>query len=69
MLISNPSSTRICVDTGQNAASAPNTGGINEHCIPSGAVLGWDFVTINGYVFVRADGANCTSGIVDIDVW
>lgn len=66
----NPSSTRICVDTGSyNASIAPAVGGINEHCIPASSFFAWDFLTINGNVFVRADGSNCTSTIIDVDVW
>lgn len=65
----NPSGVRICVDTGQFAAVAPASGGPNEHCVAAGIFFAWDFVTINSYVFVRADQANCTSTIIDIDVW
>src|SRR3954469_25783326 len=65
----NPSTSRICVDVGQYSGTAPDAGGADEHCIPANSYFAWDFVTINASVFIRADGSDCTTATVDIDVW
>ena len=68
--ILNPSATRICVySESYTATPAPSTPQLNEHCAQPSSIMAWDFVTTNGNIFVRADGASCTSATVDVDSW
>lgn len=68
--VNNPSSTRICVQTlATSVATAPSTPSIGEHCTPANALFAWDFVAINGNIFIRADGASCVSSTIDVDAW
>jgi len=69
--INNPSSTRICIyaEAYSLPSQAPSTPQTNEHCVPANYGFAWDFVTSNGYAFIRADGANCTSTTIDVDIW
>ena len=61
---------RICVyAVAASASSAPTAGDADEHCIPPGYGFAWDGVPVGKTAYLRADGASCTTGIIDLDIW
>jgi hypothetical protein len=73
LAIFNDSTGRVCINTVTASTSvAPTAGDGNEHCIPATTFAIFDKINVNTNlvnVYVRGDGGNCTSGIVDIDLW
>lgn len=70
MKVSNPSSVRICFNVGQSASIIPSNGAPAEHCVPATVNdVTWDFLPISNYLFIRSDGANCSSTTLDFDIW
>ena len=71
--IFNASTTRICVNTVTASTTvAPTAGNGHEHCVPGQTYAILDNINTNVNlvnVYVRADGANCTSAVVDIDLF
>lgn len=68
----NNTTGRICFNTTSASTAAPTAGNGNEHCLAPQSILVLDKVNapyLKMSVFVRADAASCTSGVVDIDVW
>lgn len=72
MLI-NPTAFRICAFTRANSATvAPTAGDPKEHCFAPGVIAFLDNIDAQpqtAYVYLRADQANCTSGIIDVDLY
>lgn len=72
IMVINNTSGRICFNTVSANNVAPTAGDGNEHCVIASTAAAYDNIntpTIWSSVYVRGDGASCTSGTVDIDLW
>lgn len=73
LMVANPSAVRICANVVTVSSSVPPTAANgNEHCIPAGSIAFWDAINIQrgpSNIYLRADVASCTTGIIDVDIW
>jgi hypothetical protein len=72
LMIANPTSVAICA-TPAKGTSAPSTFSSYEHCVPPTSVAIFSniqFPTASTLrIYLRADKADCTSGVFYVDFW